>query len=122
MLRRPNSITMAAGRVRLFIGGFGLLIATSGCTLPKWPDQEFGDQNFKSAIAHVELHKTRTGAYPRDLEELETLGQWDQLWTDAVDYQPNGDGYDLSVGDSGSGARTFDGQSARWTSERGGRL
>ena len=67
-------------------------------TLPGFiPDAEekFGEQTFKSAIALIELHKTRIGEYPRSLEELEHLGDWDALWISAVRYEPTKNGYNL---------------------------
>ena len=64
---------------------------------PKGSDETFGDQNFKSAIALIELHKTRNGNYPEELSELEFLGQWDPIWIQAVKYEKVEDGYNLFV-------------------------
>lgn len=61
------------------------------------PDEQFGDQNFKSAIAMIELHKVRNGTYPDKLGDLKYLGQWDQIWLSGVEYEKVGDGYNLNV-------------------------
>lgn len=63
----------------------------------KQNDAMFGDQNFKSAIAMIELHKVRYGSYPDQLSDLRFTGQWDQLWLSAVKYKKVADGYDLDV-------------------------
>ena len=60
-------------------------------------DSQFGDQNFKSAIALIELHKVRFGIYPKDLTELKFTGSWDQLWMSAVKYTRLEDGYELDL-------------------------
>ena len=60
-------------------------------------DQKFGDQNFKSAIAIIELHKVRFGSYPASLRELRFTGEWDQLWLNAVQYRKLDDGYELNL-------------------------
>jgi hypothetical protein len=60
-------------------------------------DTQFGDQNFKSAIALIELHKVRSGSYPDRLEDIKFTGQWDQIWMSAVKYTRVPDGYDLDL-------------------------
>jgi len=74
------------------------LIALAGCgEFRAQADAQFGDQNFKSAIALIELHNVRFGAYPESLGELRFLGDWDQLWMSAVEYTRVEDGYDLDL-------------------------
>lgn len=60
-------------------------------------DAQFGDQNFKSAIALIELHKVRFGSYPEHLSDIQFTGQWDQLWMSAVEYTRLEDGYELNL-------------------------
>ena len=60
-------------------------------------DAQFGDQNFKSAIALIELHKVRFGSYPAALADLKFLGSWDQNWLSGVEYRKLDDGYELNV-------------------------
>jgi hypothetical protein len=60
-------------------------------------DTQFGDQNFKSAIALIELHKVRFGSYPDALADLKFLGSWDQNWLSGVEYRKLDDGYELNV-------------------------
>lgn len=74
------------------------LVSLSGCDI-KAPaaDQQFGQQNFVSAVALIELHKTRTGAYPDTLDDLQYLGVWDAIWLGAVEYTRVDDGYNLIV-------------------------
>jgi hypothetical protein len=74
-------------------------LSLTGCDLDvtAGADEKFGDQNFKSAVALIELHKTRTGQYPLSLDEIEFLGDWDGIWLQAVDYERFEDGYKLYV-------------------------
>jgi len=72
-------------------------IIASGIT--EGPDAMFGDQHLKTAVALVELHKTRYGKYPDTLRDLKFTGQWDQLATQSVGYYPNAErtGYYIEV-------------------------
>ena len=60
-------------------------------------DEMFGDQNFKSAVAVIELHRTRTDEYPKTLSDLDYLGEWDTIWLSGVEYERVEDGYNLFV-------------------------
>ncbi len=71
--------------------------ALAGCNLQKEADVKFGDQNFKSAIALIELHKVRSGSYPNNLREIKFMSEWDQIWLNAVEYTKLEDGYELNV-------------------------
>lgn len=73
-----------------------LLSLLLGCNLeiPE-ADKKFGTQHFASAVATIELHKLRNGAYPESLKDLEFLGDWDAIWISTVRYELNGDGYNL---------------------------
>jgi hypothetical protein len=55
------------------------------------PDNMFGDQNLKTAVALIELHKVRYGRYPNSLRDLRFTGQWDQIALQSVSYYPNAD-------------------------------
>jgi hypothetical protein len=72
-------------------------IIASGVT--KGPDAMFGDQHLKTAVALIELHKTRYGQYPDTLRDLKFTGQWDQLALQSVGYYPNAErtGYYIEV-------------------------
>ncbi len=59
--------------------------------------RQFGDQHFKSAIALVELHKTRFGEYPASLDSLKFLGSWDKMVFKSVDYERLDTGYALDI-------------------------
>lgn len=63
----------------------------------KEADTKFGDQHFKTAIALIELHKTRFGEYPKSLNELKFTGEWDQIIFTSVEYQRLENGYELNV-------------------------
>lgn len=52
-------------------------------------DNKFGDQHLKTAVALVELHKTRFGEYPKDLAELRFIGDWDLGALHATEYCTN---------------------------------
>ena len=60
-------------------------------------DAQFGDQNFKSAIALIELHKVRFGAYPDNLRDLKFIGPWDAGPLASVEYRKLDEGYELNV-------------------------
>ena len=76
-----------------------VLVGLSGCDLafPPGADEKFGDQNFKSAVSAIELHKTRNGTYPDTLADLEYLGDWDGIWVNSVRYEKVESGYNLYV-------------------------
>jgi hypothetical protein len=88
--------------VRIVLIGVGVLIAifwviftihsliASGIT--KGPDNLFGDQHLKTAVALIELHKIRYGKYPASLDKLKFSGEWDQIALRNVSYYPNSDG------------------------------
>jgi len=74
------------------------MIAVVGCgQFRRGADAQFGDQNFKSAIALIELYKVRYGTYPARLSDITFTGQWDQIWMSAVKYQKLSDGYELDL-------------------------
>ena len=54
-------------------------------------NKKFGDQHFKTAIALIELHKVRTGAYPRELREIEFYGDWDTMAMSSIRYAASKD-------------------------------
>lgn len=94
-----------------------LLLVTClvACTFPQEQmDSKFGDQNFKTSIALIELHHTRTGAYPDSLSDLQFVGDWDRIALGAVEYHKLPDGYELNIvrGWVGKPALTF--PSAFW--------
>lgn len=64
-------------------------VVRSGITMG--PDNLFGDQNLKTAVALIELHKVRYGKYPASLSDLKFTGQWDQIALHSVRYYPNAD-------------------------------
>jgi hypothetical protein len=76
----------------------GLVFVCQSCgQFRQQADSQFGDQNFKSAVALIELHKVRFGHYPTDLTELKFTGSWDQIWMSAVQYTKLEDGYELDL-------------------------
>ena len=62
-------------------------IVDSGIT--KGPDNLFGDQHLKTAVALIDLHKVRYGEYPETLADLKFSGQWDLAGLQSVAYYPN---------------------------------
>ena len=76
----------------LIIGGLVLVaqfISEQGITEPM--DRTFGDQNLKSTVALLELHKLRYGKYPDTLKDIKFTGQWDQIYLSGVSYYPSED-------------------------------
>ena len=63
------------------------IVMASGIT--NGPDNMFGDQNLKTAVALIELYKVRYGKYPDALRDIKFTGQWDQLPLNSVAYYPN---------------------------------
>jgi hypothetical protein len=72
--------------------GFGLFQLMAGSGFAKMADQQFGDQNLKTAVALIELHKVRMGRYPEDLRKLRYTGQWDMIALSSVRYVVANDG------------------------------
>ena len=91
--RRVGKIWIFAGIViLLFLSliGFGIkAIIDSGITAG--PDAKFGDQHLKTAVALIELHKTRFGKYPSSLADLKFIGEWDGIALMSVHYIPSDD-------------------------------
>jgi ATP-dependent Clp protease ATP-binding subunit ClpA len=56
-----------------------------------------GDQQFKTAIALIELHRLRVGSYPDSLDDLHFLGGRDRGALAGVRYEKLSDGYALDV-------------------------
>jgi hypothetical protein len=82
-------------------------IIASGIT--QGPDNMFGDQHLKTAVALIELHKVRYGKYPDSLRDLRFTGQWDQIALQRVSYYPNADrsAYYIEVEQGWVGKPTF---------------
>lgn len=84
--------------VAVLIAICGLAMGAAACgRIQQQADSQFGDQNFKSAIALIELHKVRFGRYPDTLADLKFTGSWDTNWLSAVQYQKLDDGYELNL-------------------------
>ena len=56
--------------------------------IAKGVDYIFGDQNLKTSVALIELHKVRYGHYPEKLSDIKHLGQWDKAHLQSVHYVP----------------------------------
>lgn len=74
-----------------------LMFMLGGCSFRHQMDAKFGDQNFKTTIALVELYKVRHGVYPASLGDLDYLGGWDPIYIRAVKYKRIGKGYELDI-------------------------
>lgn len=72
-------------------------IIFSACAFQREADRKFGDQDFKTAIALIELHKIRFGEYPASLKELKFVGEWDAIALSAVEYKRLDNGYELNA-------------------------
>lgn len=81
-------ILVALGVV-LLLGGILAVRAIVNSAPTKVMDNMFGDQHLKTAVALIELHKTRYGKYPDSLADLKFTGQWDQIALQNVSYYPN---------------------------------
>jgi hypothetical protein len=80
---------------------FAVLSGLGACEqfrqIKKQSDAVFGDQNFKSAIALIELYKVRYGVYPDRLADIKFTGQWDKIYLSGVTYIKLADGYELDL-------------------------
>ena len=77
-----------------------VLFLFAQCNMEKFQEQnnqQFGDQHFKTAIALIELHKTRFGEYPETLDSIKFRGDWDQLPLMSVAYEKLDTGYVLDL-------------------------
>ncbi len=83
--------------VRVVLASAALMFVLAGCSFRHQMDAQFGDQNFKTAIALVELYKVRHGTYPASLDDLDYLGQWDPIYIRGVKYRRVGKGYELDI-------------------------
>ena len=87
-------VVMAMAVVVLLLVGLGVFLgvrylSAHGLTEPM--DRKFGDQNLKSTVALLELHKVRFGKYPDTLKDLKYLGDWDPIWINGTRYYPSAD-------------------------------
>jgi hypothetical protein len=55
------------------------------------------DQEFKKAIAHIELHKLRNGSYPESLKDLQFLNVMDSSMFSYVEYTRLDSAYELNI-------------------------
>ena len=87
------------GVVVLGLVGYLVVRSIIATGITKGPDAMFGDQHLKTAVALIELHRTRYGKYPVTLRDLKFTGQWDQIAIGSVGYHPNaeGTGYYIEV-------------------------
>lgn len=84
----------AGGALVLILAVVGVVVgirfvSKHGLTEPM--DRKFGDQNLKSTVAMLELHKIRFGSYPDSLRDIKYTGDWDQIWISGVSYYPSED-------------------------------
>lgn len=90
------------------------IVLLAGCEFQQEADRMFGDQHFKTAIALVELHKTRYGEYPESLDDLTFVGSWDENALARVRYGKVGDGYTLVLAGNAGGASELEYPPAFW--------
>lgn len=77
-------------------------------------DAQFGDQDFKTAIALVELYHVRHGVYPASLSDLDFTGDWDPIAINSVAYHRLPDGYELDITRGWTGKPTLAYPPAFW--------
>lgn len=85
-------IALIVVAVFVFItGGFLAVRSIIRSGITRGPDNLFGDQHLKTAVALIELHKVRFGKYPGSLSDLKFIGAWDPIALQNVRYYPNAD-------------------------------
>lgn len=92
--RRLAPYVVAGGALLLVLVVVGVVLGVRffskhGLTEPM--DRKFGDQNLKSTVAMLELHKIRFGRYPDSLRDIKYTGDWDQIWIRGMRYYPSND-------------------------------
>jgi hypothetical protein len=90
---------IVGGLLILLLFGYMVFRSILASGITRGPDNMFGDQHLKTAVALVEFHKVRYGKYPATLQDLKFTGQWDQIALQSVRYYPNPDltGYYIEV-------------------------
>ena len=72
MSRKPKHWrVILALLVAAILGGIAFVAIALGAT--RAADNKFGDQHSKTAVALLELHKTRFGSYPGALSDLKFI-------------------------------------------------
>ncbi|MBS1595327.1 MAG: hypothetical protein JST90_13505 [Bacteroidetes bacterium] len=82
------------------------LIVFSSCSLfnfKKEADKKFADQYFKTAVNLIEIYHVRYGQYPRSLDSITFMGDWDRIMFGYVEYERLDTGYRLDLTDSRTG-------------------
>ena len=102
-------VVIAVAALVILGGGYLAVRTFLSADFTRNADNTFGDQNLKTAVALIELHKVRTGRYPASLQDLRFTGQWDQLAIHSVSYVSNADGtaYYVEVERGWAGKPTF---------------
>ena len=90
-------------------------VLLAGCKAREQVDAKFGDQNFKTAVALIELYHVRHGVYPESLRDLDFAGDWDAIAIASVSYQRLPDGYALDVTRGWVGQPTLAYPDSFWT-------
>ena len=110
----PRMMQQAFLRRAFMVAGVVAVIGANGCQFQHSTDAKFGDQNFKTAVALIELYRVRHGVYPAALSELDFTGDWDAIALAAVSYQRLPDGYELNVTRGWVGKPTLEYPDAFW--------
>ena len=87
---------MKVASVSFFIVCFSALLACNSLKAG-FPDKDFADQDYKDAVAQIELYKLRYDEYPDSLDDLTFVGQWDGGYLRTCDYKRLNEGYELNV-------------------------
>ena len=102
-------VVVAVVGLVLIGGGYLAVRSFLSTDFTRSADNKFGDQNLKTAVALIELHKVRDGRYPASLQDLKFVGDWDQLALHSVAYMaaPDGSAYYVEVSRGWVGRPTF---------------
>ena len=74
----------------LIVMAIPFIVRRSGiCAYTVVFDNPFGDQHLKTAVALLELYKTRHGRYPDALTDIDFMGGWDKIILHTVKYSPD---------------------------------
>jgi hypothetical protein len=89
---------MKTAKTFFILAPFAFLFTQCGMgNFKEQANKQFGDQHFKTAIALIELHKTRFGEYPATLDSIKYVGDWDRIIWSSVKYQKLDTGYILDL-------------------------
>ncbi len=86
---RSVAIVLIVSVLVFGVGGYCAYTAYNAFFADSAVENKFGDQHLKTAVALIELHKVRYGAYPSHISDIKFTGGWDTIHLESVKYSAN---------------------------------